>query len=104
MQVRLLAPPRSAHNPITTPQGVVYDEAANAVVDVDPQIATFLQANGWTVLAPVGATSARPSAGFPASGNPIVARPGDFFLDSTLDEFIVFGVDGNWHDRTGAVV
>lgn len=92
--VRVLSHPDASHAPIVV-FGRSYSAAPGTLLDVPDGDAAVLGANGWTIIAPSGPTSARP----PRSG-----LTGNKFFDTTLNQLLIF--DGAaWRDQvTGIAV
>jgi hypothetical protein len=100
MQWQMLPPESPAYQTRTVSGGRTYSGTPGTpqlVPDFDGQ---QLQANGWTLVAPAGPTSARPTT---APGLYQAAANSKFF-DTTLDSLIVF--DGSvWRNpASGAAV
>ena len=89
-----LLPPITVATQTLTVNGRKYSAAPGATLDVNLANSGVLRANGWTEIAEVGATAARPST--PA--------PGKHFFDTTLAVTVTF--DGSkWRDpATGNAV
>jgi hypothetical protein len=85
MNHRLMPPASGALQSITV-NGRTYAAAPGAVVDVPDFDSTGLQANGWTLIAPSGPTSARPSGAL----GPNAAIASFRFYDTTLGALIFY--------------
>lgn len=99
MNIRML-PPTNIQDQTLTVNGRNYSGQPGAALDVPDFDAQQLQANGWTWVAPSGASSERPTSAqglYPAS-------VGAQFFDTTLNALIIF--DGaTWRNpATGAAV
>lgn len=101
--VRVLPPAGGVSSPQPA-NGRSYDPAVASYQDVPYMDAQVLAANGWTAIAPVGTSDARPVTSGPTSGNPEVATRGSRFVDTAIGKLIVF--DGvAWRDpATGNAV
>ncbi len=92
MNSRMLGP-ENIQNQTKVVNGRTYTAAAGQPIDVPDFDANLLQANGWTLVALSGPTSARPVGTLGV----YAATPGTRFFDTTLGKLIVF--DGAvWRD------
>jgi hypothetical protein len=98
-----MLPPVSVGAQSRTVNGRTYSAVPGAAIDIVDVDALPLTANDWTKVALSGPTSARPSTN-PLGTPPYLATAGFHFLDTTLNEIVVF--DGsNWRSPiTGASV
>jgi hypothetical protein len=97
MTTRMLPPvlPLTSAMQKITVNGRSYSAAAGSYLDVPDTDAVGLQANGWTLVALVGTTAARPTGTLGVNSQ----RAGTLYLDTTLTKFIIS--DGvNWRDPT----
>jgi hypothetical protein len=91
-----MLPPVATSAQSRTVNGRTYSATPGSAIDIFDADAETLSANGWTKVALSGPTSARPSPILGVSP-PYLAAPGFLFLDTTIDELIVF--DGaNWRN------
>src|ERR1700747_3093127 len=90
MNIRLLPPVEPALQTRIV-NGRSYTAAPGNVVDVYDADAEVLSGNSWTVIAPSGPTSARPTGTL----GQYTATPGFLYYDTTISKLIIF--DGaNW--------
>jgi hypothetical protein len=101
MTTRLL--PSAVAPPIRTANGRDY-ASSNAYVDVPDQDAQILAANGWIIVAAVGATSARPVTDPNGARLGAAYGLGRHFVDTTIGKVILW-TGASWIDPTtgGAV-
>lgn len=93
---RLVAP---KGGPKITVNGRTYDPAAGKVQDVPDFDASILTANGWSLIAIAGPTSARPTSSVGAYPRFL----GTKFYDTTINHLIVWTSLG-WRREDGAIV
>src|SRR5262245_20637748 len=97
MQKYRMMPPLDIASQTRTVNGRSYSAAPGTVVDVPVDDGRMLEANGWTRIALVGASSERPTNTQPQSGLPEALANGLRFFDTTLGKLIQF--DGaSWRD------
>ena len=98
--VRMLPPVSSNPSPTNGKGGRNYSVSAGSYLDVPVFDANLLEANGWTRIGLVGATSGRPLA----TDADIQRITGVLYVDTTLNAVVIGCADGKWRNvLTGAV-
>jgi hypothetical protein len=103
-QFRMLSP--TPGTKVTAPRGQVHDGSAGYLT-VAAHDADMLRANGWTLVAEIGATGSRPVSGVASDvpGVVITLSAGDRYFDTTLGKMIYWHAQKRaWVDETNTLV